>query len=191
MKGLVLAGGQSTRMKCDKAELVVDGKPLFARAIDVLKLAGIDAYVSARRNSHFLDQLEVPVLFDDVKNIGPAAALLRGCRESPLDDWFVLACDLPNVTAEAVRILIDRHLNNDSAEITCFAHADGTPEPLFAIWSPTALSRLRGNVKNGFWGPMHTLNECEVQLIAPTTKHLLFNTNTPQQWMQFQDYSST
>ena len=108
MKGLVLAGGQSTRMMRDKAQLQVGGEMLVLRAARALKMAGLDVFVSTKPNSEFLNALHEPVLFDDLQNIGPAAALLRAFRESPLDDWFMLACDYPNVTPEAVQRLVDR-----------------------------------------------------------------------------------
>lgn len=178
MKALILAGGQSSRMKQDKATLVRDGRTLLAGAIDALD--GHEIFVSAKPNSEFLAALQPPVLFDDLQNIGPAAGLLRAHREAALDDWFVLAVDFPFVTRGAVADLIARHQKNEAAEITCMMN--DRPEPLFAIWSPIALERLKSNVKTGFTGPMHTLNECETQLIRPSDARLLMNTNTPEDW---------
>lgn len=39
---VVLAGGQSRRMGCDKAWLEVDGQPLIARTLSAIRESGIE-----------------------------------------------------------------------------------------------------------------------------------------------------
>ena len=176
INGLVLAGGNSSRMLEDKAMLERNGCPLYKNAINALLPITSQLYVSARKESGFLADLEFPVLFDEHDNIGPAAALLRAYKHDPEADWFVLACDFANASEEEVAWLFLQH--RDTFDITCYAQHDGRPEPLFAIWTPNALVKLSNNVKTGFTGPMHTLRECEVQMRIPRKTSADTNTIT-------------
>src|SRR5579859_4577942 len=133
MKGLVLVGGLSERMGQPKALMEFEGKPLYRRAIDLLTPVCSSVYLAAREGQSF----DVPVIYDDAfKSIGPASGLLSA-HHTYRDTWFVLACDFPLATAEAIADLVESY----TPPATYFI-SDGQIEPLFAIWSPEALDRL-------------------------------------------------
>lgn len=183
MKGLLIAGGQSSRMKQEKASLVFNGMPLHAKLTQLLKTVTDSVYISARRDSNFLAVAQASVFFDEIDNIGPASALLRAAREFPEHSWLVTACDFPLLEPGTLQTLLEVHTSfNSRPEITCYVHEDGTPEPLLAIWTPTALRRLENNVAAGLQGPMATLKQSQVQLVKPSDPHWLLNINTPEDW---------
>lgn len=192
IKGLVIAGGQSSRMKTDKAALVIDGEPLFQKITRLLtsSLTAMSAdqthasvFLSARTDSAFLAAAKTPVLFDDLKDIGPAAALLRAHREDPSSLWLVVACDFPLAERETFESLLKLHRSiTHPTEVTCYVHGDSTPEPLFAIWSPDALEQLNQNVSAGLTGPIQTLRQLKLSRLEPENERWLLNTNTPEDW---------
>src|SRR5215217_2924884 len=98
LRGLVLAGGRSSRMGSDKASLVhPDGRTLAVRCRDLLLEAGCESVVISLRH----DQ-EIPAGLEDVavvrdpegESCGPMGGILSGMRLGSDADWLVVACDL-------------------------------------------------------------------------------------------------
>ena len=74
MDGVVLAGGDSRRMGCDKAEIVIGGEPLWRRQVRVLRTAGADPVMLVRRPGQSAPD-GIPILRDGVGDAGPMAGL--------------------------------------------------------------------------------------------------------------------
>lgn len=98
MLGVVLAGGESRRMGRDKAEVRVEGEPLWKRQVRVLRGAGAERVLVIRRR----DQAAIgpcDCRLDVYSRSGPlsglhAALLVGGHR------WVaVLAVDMPGIDA--------------------------------------------------------------------------------------------
>lgn len=203
LKAIIIAGGQSSRMGRDKALLELDGSPLFARHVENLRLAGFnEIYISTRKDASYLPELkrlQVTPLFDLNESVGPASGLLAALDTSGDEEpdqagasWLVTACDFPLANVSAFRYLIEEHLNaRFEPEITCLSHDDGTPEPLFAIWTLGALAKLKANVDLGLRGPLATLKKCRFHELSAMTPEWLTNTNTPDEWAKLSDQSTT
>jgi molybdopterin-guanine dinucleotide biosynthesis protein A len=104
MLGVVLAGGQGRRMGRDKAEVVVDGEPLWRRQVRVLGQAGASRIVLIRRRDQA--PLDYPdCQFDVFTDAGPLAGVhaALGIAGHP---WVaVLAVDMPGIDADWFRWL--------------------------------------------------------------------------------------
>lgn len=149
LHGLVLAGGRSVRLGRDKAALLLDGRPLLARCVELLQPLVGDLRVAVRA-----DQADeplrraFPLLVDVRSDIGPAAGLLAAHGFAPRAAWLVLACDMPRVTSAMLGRLVARR--DPECGATAFrAAADGRPEPLCAIYEPATLDRLQARVGAG------------------------------------------
>jgi len=173
MLGLVLVGGLSERMGQPKALLEYDGVPLYRRAYELLSKVCSAVYLSARENQRF----DLPTIYDgEFKDIGPASGLLSAYKLHR-DTWFVLACDFPLATEEAVSQLAQAY----SPPATYFT-SNSQIEPLFAIWSPEALDALKENVWKGRTGPIYTLKSLGGKGVEPRDVNWLYNTNIPEEW---------
>jgi len=74
--GLVLAGGQSTRMRRDKAVLAYAGKPQLARAMDLIAPFVARAFVSVRPDQERDPQRAAfPQIVDLRPGLGPLAGI--------------------------------------------------------------------------------------------------------------------
>jgi molybdopterin-guanine dinucleotide biosynthesis protein A len=105
MNGLVLAGGQSSRMGRDKALIDYHGLPQYAYVYELL-LGFCDAvFISSRENKYPL-----PTLLDNSKyeNMGPIAGLLTAFDYQETD-WLVLAIDYPAIAAKDIEKLLVPH----------------------------------------------------------------------------------
>jgi molybdenum cofactor guanylyltransferase len=185
LHGLVLAGGHSSRMGADKATLVhPDGRTLARRTHDLLADAGCETVVISLRH----DQ-EIPTGFSDLPNIrivrdpaetsgGPLTGIIAAMSLRPDADWLVLACDLPRLDTATLSHLISSK-QPDELFLSYRSEFDGLPEPLCALYAPSALPLL-GAME--FRCPRKLLIRHECRLLEPVTPRALDNANTPDDW---------
>jgi molybdenum cofactor guanylyltransferase len=102
MAGVLLTGGASRRMGTDKARLVVNGETLAARSARVLT-AVCDPVVEVGPGVSGL-----PAVLEEPSGAGPLVALLAGVGAlGRPHSVILLACDLPNVSPELIRLLVE------------------------------------------------------------------------------------
>ncbi|RAL09414.1 molybdenum cofactor guanylyltransferase, partial [Aspergillus homomorphus CBS 101889] len=210
VKGLILAGGTSSRMKTRKELLSFQGDvPMYRQLIAVLHDALPESdtiYLSMRSkaasqalpdittygtDSFGLEihhkKLCVQIIYDDNasgddgSDIGPAAGLLAAYRHDPKAKWLVIACDYPFLTTNALRQLL-RH--SEEAPVVCFENQEGWYEPLLALWTPQALRLLASNVQKGILGPKSAIKAVQGCGIRPLDERWLFNTNNRTEWQR-------
>jgi molybdopterin-guanine dinucleotide biosynthesis protein A len=98
MLGVVLAGGEGRRMGRDKAQVVVDGDPLWRRQVRVLRGAGAERVVLIRRRDQPAIE-SADCRLDVFSCSGPLAGLhaALGIGGHP---WVaILAVDMPGIDA--------------------------------------------------------------------------------------------
>ncbi|HTH54757.1 MAG TPA: NTP transferase domain-containing protein, partial [Cyclobacteriaceae bacterium] len=108
MIGVVLSGGQSSRMGQDKGLIKVDGKPWAKIAFEKLMSLGVPALISVNESqfqkylSHF-NEKELIVDRSNAKIGGPLAGVMSVHLSHPNEDVIVLACDMINVEAVVLK----------------------------------------------------------------------------------------
>lgn len=186
LHGLLLAGGQSSRMGHDKASLVMGDRGLSqaAYALALLHQFCAQAYLSLRDGQSVPVGAEgVPVLRDESVAEGPMAGLLAAFREAPDVAWLVLACDLPFVHSDLLARLVERHEMEPTLPfVACADVTGGRPEPLCAIYGPSAGPILARYAARGQFSPRRIMIEEKALLldVAEEDARALFNVNTPQ-----------
>jgi len=128
--GVLLTGGQSSRMGRAKATIVVDGEPLAARSARLLA-AVCDPVIEAGPGFSAL-----AAVLEHPRGEGPLAAFLAGVEAlGPADGYVLLACDLPRVDDLTLRLIAD-HPASGSVVPT----VDGRKQYACSRWSPTAVT---------------------------------------------------
>lgn len=131
---VILAGGQSRRMGCDKAWLPLDGQPLLARQIALVReLAPADIFISGRADTDY-SSLGCPVLTDEFTDAGPLAGIAAGLAAASAPLVLVLAVDMPDMTSAALRRLLERC----AAGVGVVPRVHHRVEPLAAIYPKAA-----------------------------------------------------
>jgi molybdopterin-guanine dinucleotide biosynthesis protein A len=185
--GLVLAGGQSRRMGCDKALLKVDGQTLLLRAINLLRpYAGSVAILGPPGR---YESLGVPVIPDRWPGQGPLAALLTGLERSA-NDWNVfLACDLPLLNAQFIELLL-RSIQRDNFDAVVPRTSSGW-HPLCAAYRRTCAAQMRKSLDAGRPAIVDLLPDLQVDIIteerltkAEIDEEILLNVNSPKDWQR-------
>ncbi|MFH0940107.1 MAG: ApaLI family restriction endonuclease [Planctomycetota bacterium] len=94
---IILAGGASRRMGCNKALLPFGGAPLIQRLAEDLRLRFDTVLIGANDPSKY-SFLGLPVLADETPHLGPLEGM-RVCLAASTHEWnFVTACDVPCIS---------------------------------------------------------------------------------------------
>jgi molybdenum cofactor guanylyltransferase len=178
IKGVVLAGGRSTRMGSDKGKLDYHGKPQREFVADMLESMGIEAFISCR-NEQVEEMNGYKTITDSFVDMGPAGAIMSAFLYDPNAAWVALACDLPLLTEGVVQNLITHR--NPSAIATAYRspeNENGFPEPLIALWEPKSFPELMRFLSQGIMCPRKVLINSDTHLIDTLTPDALMNVNT-------------
>ena len=106
----VLAGGQSVRMGRDKASLVLAGRTLLTRAIEIARAAGGAVFVigSGASLQAVAREAGVSTVEDAFAGQGPLAGIHAALKVSSTDLNFIMAVDMPFVTPGLIQYLVQR-----------------------------------------------------------------------------------
>jgi molybdopterin-guanine dinucleotide biosynthesis protein A len=106
LTAVLLAGGKSRRMGADKATLIFQGQPLWARQLATLKqLSPEKIIISARTKPNWCPP-EAEFITDEIPGIGPMAGLLATMQRAETSHLIVLAVDLPHMTSDGLKKII-------------------------------------------------------------------------------------
>jgi molybdopterin-guanine dinucleotide biosynthesis protein A len=112
--GIVLAGGQSTRMGRDKAMLRWNGRPLIEHQLALLRAAGVD---EVRASGH---RPAYDGIVDALPQIGPLGGLAGVATELEDDaELLVIPVDMPLLTSALLQ-----RLRSESRQSPCLRFTD-------------------------------------------------------------------
>jgi molybdopterin-guanine dinucleotide biosynthesis protein A len=180
--GLILAGGASTRMGRDKAALHYHGRSQLEWAFELLDSVCEKTFVSVRPDqSNEITRAKLPQIADLQPGIGPIAGISAALEAHPDKAWLVLACDLPFLSLDTLDNLIAHRDPTKIATAYRSTH-DGLPEPLCAIWEPSARETVNKWIAMGKQCPRKILINSDTALLDPIDSHALDNINTPDEF---------
>lgn len=184
--GVLLAGGQSTRMGGgDKCLRLLAGKPILAHAIERAK-PQVDALVlNANGDPARFAAFGLPVIADDITGfVGPLAGVLAGldwaAKHLPEAELVAsFATDAPFLPRDLVRRLAVA-LEEGGFDLAC-AQSNGQTHPVFGLWQVSLRDDLRAALEGGLrkvdlWTRRFKLVEVEF-LAEPIDP--FFNANRP------------
>lgn len=201
--GIVLAGGQSQRMGSDKAFLVVEGRTLVERALDVLRRVCVETTIVANDLEAYA-RFGSPVVPDSLPDFGPLAGLHAGLSAMRTELGLVVAVDMPFLNAALLGAMIDAAAGWDAVipALAAEASADSLKRkrakdldlhPLHAVYRRACLPAIqaaidRGDRKvNSFFADVRLryFGLEEMRRHDPELRSLL-NVNTPDEWQAAQ-----
>ncbi|HHE31834.1 MAG TPA: bifunctional molybdenum cofactor guanylyltransferase MobA/molybdopterin-guanine dinucleotide biosynthesis adaptor protein MobB [Chlorobaculum parvum] len=180
LHGLVLAGGQSSRMGCDKATLSYHGANQLERTAALLGGVCDEVFISCRAEQieSYATSAGVKAIADSYLDMGPLGGLLSAQRQRPDAAWLVAACDFPLLDEAAIATLTKAR--NPFRFATAFLSGDrDRPEPLLTIYEPKSRRRLLEAHASGNNSLRSFLCSNRVLLVEPHDPSALFNANDP------------
>jgi molybdopterin-guanine dinucleotide biosynthesis protein A len=182
LKGLVLAGGKSTRMGEDKGLINYHGKPQREYAFELLESIGVETFVSCRIEQE--SEISLPIISDKFVGLGPFGAILSAFQSDPNTAWLVVACDLPFVDKSALNQLISSR-NSSKIGTAFYNEITHFPDPLFTIYEPKAYATMLQFLALGYSCPRKVLINADAEIIQPGSSRILRNINTPEERKEF------
>ncbi len=172
--GVILAGGESSRMGADKALLTVDGVSFLARIGETVAGVTGDVVISAGEEGRYA-AIGPRVIADRFRGCGPLAGIHAALSSIPTSRALVVSCDLPLVTPEACRRLLGADVDGD----VIIARSDSRLQPLLGVYHNTIIPPLERCLREGRYSVLDFLNEVCVTVLDFGAASWLVNVNTP------------
>lgn len=179
--GCVLIGGKSVRMGQAKHLIDAGGVTWVEKAVGIL-LEEVDRIVISGKGelppslAHCARVADVPGLF------GPLAGILATLRRWPGVSWLVVACDMPEISQEALRWLLS-HQGPEVHGVLPDLNGTGQVEPLLAYYDHQCLPEVEAIAAGGSKG-IYRLKESKHIITPqppPELRHCWRNINSPQE----------
>ncbi len=178
--GLILTGGKSQRMGEDKGSIEYHGKAQREYEAELAQSFCNRVYVSLRKNQDELIQTKYSKIYDSFEGLGPYGGLLSAFRKEPNAAWLTLACDLPYLDRETLKLLVSKR--NPKKLATCFYNPETEfPEPLITIWEPQAYPVLLEFLSQGYSCPRKVLINSDIEMVELTDPTKMMNVNDPSE----------
>jgi molybdopterin-guanine dinucleotide biosynthesis protein A len=184
LEGFLLAGGASRRMGRDKARLRLGGASFVARVEGALAPHVARVRIVGRR----WDEGGLSCIEDLRPGLGPLAGIESALAHAGGAGVFVVACDLPLVTADFLGLVAGRAASAPET-IVVPADAEGRVAPLCGVYPARALATASRLLDAGERRPRALLDAFPSLLIhfedyahLPGAERLLRNVNTPSEY---------
>ncbi|AGC63642.1 MULTISPECIES: molybdenum cofactor guanylyltransferase [Mycobacterium] len=179
LAGVVLAGGESRRMGRDKATLVLPGgsTTMVEHVLGIVGQRCEPVFVMAAQGQP-LPPLQVPVLRDELRGLGPLPATGRGLRaaaEAGARFAFVCAVDMPGLTVDLIDDLVRSAIETDAEVVLPW---DGRSHYLAAIYRTDLAERVDALVASGERKMSALADRSDTQRIVMSDSAPLANVNT-------------
>ena len=174
--GIILAGGKSSRMGVDKAELTLKGKTFLEIQVRKLQLLGAaDIMISGKAS-------DIPCtrsVMDIYPGCGPLGGLYSCFVSTSQTYALVLSVDVPLISSSTLEKLLETHFGG-GYDATILAR-DGRIEPLIAVYNTDNTGLLAELIENKKLAVRAYIDRIHYQLYTHNgSPNELFNCNFPE-----------
>lgn len=146
MLGVILCGGQSTRMGSDKGLLKLQANTWAQTAIDKIGMLPLPVVISVNKTQYeayaaVFSSQQLVTDDDTLQMRGPLCGVLSVHLRHPQEDLFLLACDMPLMETALLKELNEQYTRYPNHDAYIFTNA-GEAEPLCGIYKATGLSQI-------------------------------------------------
>jgi len=171
LTGIILAGGNSTRMGTDKGLMQLGGRPMIQHVID--PMAKVCQRILIVSDNPMYGMFGFELVEDEQPDYGPVMGILSGLRQSKTDRNLVLSCDAPFVTFELMKQLV---LLSDKADVVG-AHSTKGIHPLIAVYNARCLPAFERAVAEGEHRLRTVIKELRVEELRVEDDAVVRNVN--------------
>lgn len=181
---VILAGGESRRMKRDKMELRYKSQSFLESAYKRFSECFDTVYISVADPDKYPD-IKAKRLVDERQGCGPISGLLAGLRNTEDDGIFLVAADLPYADAQAAKRIIELAGESD---VCMLADREARFEPLFGYYKKTILPQVESALQAGNYKIAALFDKVSMHIVTKSelgslwNEKLLLNINYPEDY---------
>ncbi|MEP6847233.1 MAG: molybdenum cofactor guanylyltransferase [Acidobacteriota bacterium] len=192
IEGFILAGGNSSRMGRDKSVLIINGRTLIEHAAEALASVADPVYIVGNIDAA---KTSLPIVLDvkaATETRGSIVGLYTAAVKAKTKWMAILACDLPVVGTDLLRILSELiPAENDNA---CRAilpeQPNGLLQPLCGFYAVGETRKaIEQMLANGNWRLRNLAAMLNVRIVdfaelahLPNSQDFFLNVNTPDDY---------
>jgi molybdopterin-guanine dinucleotide biosynthesis protein A len=182
--GVIQAGGRSTRMGGrPKALLELGGRRIIERVLDAVSPA-VDDVLIVTNTPDLYRFLALPMVADTYPDHGSLGGIFTGLAAAAGDAAFTVACDMPFVHREVVRLLVARAAEGD----VVIPRVGDQLETMHAVYGKRCLPHIEARLRAGqlkivgFFDQVRVVEVGEVEVARHRAPAVAFmNVNTPEE----------
>ncbi|GAB5493833.1 MAG: molybdenum cofactor guanylyltransferase [Phototrophicaceae bacterium] len=178
----ILAGGKSSRMGRNKAFIKIGGQAILQRIINVTTDLGQSKTMLITNTPDLYTDYDLAMYSDIVPDSGSLGGIYTALFHSQTAYTVMIACDMPFVSADVLRIMLAQRQNFDAVVPT----VKGYPQGLHAIYRHTCLDLIRENIEQNKLKVSKIFDDLQVNYLdesaladVNTNGLALMNVNTP------------
>lgn len=141
MTGVILSGGENSRMGVNKAFVVMDGRRLIDKTLDIFRGLFKEVIVVTNSPLDYLD-LDVTIVTDIYPGKKALGGVYTGLFYASCPHAFVAACDMPYLNPGFIACMMERSPGYD---IVVPQTPEGL-EPLHAIYAKSCLPHMKRRI---------------------------------------------
>ena len=170
-------------MGCDKALLPFRGGVLVESVARAVRTAAGSAVLVG--HPRLYQHPGYPAIPDLYPGAGPLGGILTALRHTSADWNLVAACDMPELSAEFLKLLIDATAGHPEADALVPIGPSGRPEPLCAVYHRRSRPVLERAFGRGVRSVRAALEDLRATLVSVPELAPFQNVNTPQDWANY------
>lgn len=169
---VILNGGKSSRMGSDKSQLIIEGRTLLERAIQLVSPLAKHVYISGQAS-----ESRLPTLPDFAESIGPMGGIVGALESLPeLERILFIPVDMPFLTNETLVRLIEASASTSSVLVDM----RGAPIPVAAVYTQEAGKVFLQCIRTRNFGLQLALREMQYNPVKAKEERECMNINTPE-----------
>jgi molybdopterin-guanine dinucleotide biosynthesis protein A len=188
MTGIILSGGENSRMGANKAFVVIDGERLIDRILKIFKGLFCEVIIVTNAPLDYLD-LDVTLVTDIYRGKKAMGGIYTGLFYATCQHAFVTACDMPYLNPHFIACMMERA---PAYDIVVPETPEGL-EPLHAIYSKSCLPHMKRRILQdrlkvtGFYKGLKCLTIPEtIQKTFDPDMRMFINVNTREDLARLQ-----
>lgn len=177
---IILAGGRSERMGCDKALLPYKGQTFLNGIVNKGIRAGFKQIILSTNNPEKYKNVLKEVTFarDIFISAGPLGGIHAGLLASKYYYNFIAPCDTPLLSFNQLEEFYEKIKGKDAAVAVC----EGKIEPLLGMYSKKCTGPIECLLKDNNRKVRKIYNMVSTVYVEIKNKKELYNINTPEDY---------
>ena len=181
MTAIILAGGESSRMKTNKALLPLFGHNLIEQITFSCEAIFEDIIISTNM-AGALNFLPFKIVTDDKINQGTLMGILSCLKVSKTAVNFVIACDIPEINLFAIKKMAQYTSDYD---VVVPVSGIRKYEPLYAFYNKNLISPIEKMLNQGVRKVTELYTKCRIKSMPMDQASWYYNLNTKDDYFSY------